>query len=104
MTTQKGDKGDPGAQGIPGVPVAIADPVVAYRLGQVEIAVKEGFKLHDEKLTELTSHFATETSLQGVETRVASLESDRMWLVRLVVGSVVFAVLALIGVGFKLNR
>ncbi len=75
--------------------------VIAYRLGQVAVAVREGFKSHDEKLTQLVNHFATEADLELLANRVNSLESDRKWIVRLVIGSVVFAVLALIGVGFK---
>jgi hypothetical protein len=77
--------------------------VIAYRLGQVEAAVKDGFVKHDKRLTELVSNFASTSDVTSLAVRVASLESDRKWLVRLVIGSVVFAVLALIGVGFKLN-
>jgi hypothetical protein len=78
--------------------------VIAYRLGQVEVAVKEGFDKHDAKLTELTSNFASVSTVNALSIRIGSLESDRKWLVRLVIGSVVFAMLALIGVGFKLNQ
>lgn len=77
--------------------------VIAYRLEQVEGAVKEGFKEHNDKLDRLVTNFATKVETQGIDARVASLESDRIWIVRLVVGAVVFALLALIGVGFKLN-
>jgi hypothetical protein len=75
--------------------------VIAYRLGQVETAVKEGFNSHNEKLDNIVSNFSTKGEVQAIDIRVQSLESDRVWLVRLVVGAVVFALLALVGVGFK---
>lgn len=77
--------------------------VIAYRLGQVEIAVKEGFAAHEKNLKALVPNFATTGDVTALTSRVASLESDRKWIVRLVVGAVVFALLALIGVGLKLN-
>lgn len=75
--------------------------VIAYRLGQVETAVKEGFQAHNTKLDALVSNFATKADIQALSHRVGSLESDRKWLVRLVLGAVVFSVLALVGIGFK---
>lgn len=75
--------------------------VVAYRVGQLEKAVYVGFKEQNEKLEQLATNFATNTDLGAVSARVTDLENDRKWLVRLVVGAVVFAVLSLIGVGFK---
>lgn len=75
--------------------------VIAYRLGQVETAVKEGFTEHNQKLDAIITNFATKGELQGVSQRLASLESDRVWIVRLVVGAVVFPLMALIGIGFK---
>lgn len=78
--------------------------VIAYRLRQVEGAVKDGFREHNEKLDNLVTNFATKTDIQSLSHRVSSLEADRRWLVRLVIGAVVFALLALIGVGFKLNK
>lgn len=77
--------------------------VIAYRLGQVEGAVKDGFKAHNDKLDSIINNFAPKEALATLSARVDSLESDRKWIVRLVVGAVVFAVLALIGVGMKLN-
>jgi hypothetical protein len=84
--------------------------VLAYRVGQVEKAViglesttKEGFQEHNDKLDKIVNTFASKGDVVAISTRVTSLESDRKWLVRLVMGSVVFAVLALIGVGLKLN-
>lgn len=75
--------------------------VIAYRLGQVEMAVKDGFDSHNKKLDEIVGTFATNERHNALDVRVQSLESDRVWLVRLVVGAVVFALLALVGIGFK---
>lgn len=88
----------------PPIPTDNAPNIVAYRVGQLEDAVRIGFKEHNEKLDQLVTNFATNDTVAGIDIRVTSLESDRKWLVRLVVGAVVFAVLALIGVGFKLNK
>lgn len=78
--------------------------VIAYRLGQVETAVKEGFQEHNTKLDALAENFATKSDLSSLGHRVRSLEADRIWLVRLVLGAVVFSLLALIGIGFKTFR
>lgn len=78
--------------------------VVNYRLGQVEIAVKEGFQKHDALLNSLTSKFVTQSEHLIIENRLSSLESDRKWIVRLVIGAVVFSLLALIGIGFKIYK
>jgi len=75
--------------------------VIAYRLGQVETAVKEGFVEHNNKLDAIISNFATKGDFEGIDKRLTSLESDRIWLVRLVVGAVIFSVMALVGIGFK---
>ena len=75
--------------------------VVAYRLSQVEVAVKDGFEAHNEKLDKIVNNFATNERHNALDVRVQSLESDRKWLVRLVIATVVLSVLALIGVGFK---
>jgi hypothetical protein len=84
-----------------GMPADEAPNIVAYRVGQLEQAVKDGFKSHNDKLDELVNNFASVTDLKNVSDRVSDLENDRKWLIRLVVGAVVFAVLSLIGVGFK---
>lgn len=75
--------------------------VVAYRVGQLENAVRLGFKEHNDKLDRMVENFATTSDLTAVIVRVSDLENDRKWLARLVIGAVVFAVLSLIGVGFK---
>ncbi len=75
--------------------------VVAYRVGQLENAVRAGFKEHNEKLDRMVENFATTSDLTTLAGRVSDLENDRKWLARLVIGAVVFAVLSLIGVGFK---
>lgn len=74
--------------------------VIAYRLGQVENAVKEGFTEHNSKLDAIITNFATKGEVQNIDQRLTSIESDRIWIVRLVVGAVVFSLMALIGIGF----
>lgn len=76
--------------------------VVAYRVGRLEDAVTAGFREHNVKLDRLVENYATKGDVQGISHRVHSLESDRIWIVRMVVGAVVFALLALIGLGFKI--
>jgi hypothetical protein len=78
FTGATGAAGAAGAQGMP----SGADPVVAYRLGQVEIAVRDGFKAHDRKLTDLTSNFATADDLTASNLRISILEraSAKTWL------------------------
>ena len=49
MDTTQGEQGPQGERGATGSLVAVQDQLLAYRLGQVEIAVKEGFLLHDKK-------------------------------------------------------
>jgi hypothetical protein len=78
--------------------------VLAYRVGQLESAVKAGFAEHNDKLDNIVNSFASKSDVTAVDVRVTSLESDRKWLVRLVMGAVIFAMLALIGVGLKLNQ
>lgn len=78
--------------------------VIAYRVGQLERTVVQGFKEHNEKLDALVNNFTPISDHNALVSRVVSLESDRKWIVRLVIGAVVFTMLALIGVGFKLNK
>jgi len=73
ITGAAGAAGAAGAQGMP----SGADPVVAYRLGQVEIAVRDGFKAHDQKLTQLTSNFASSDQLKATNLRVHMLETAK---------------------------
>ena len=77
--------------------------VIAYRLGQVENAVKEGFSSHNEKLDAIVNNFATKSESRALDARLTSLESDRKWIVRLIIGAVSTSLLALIGIGLKLN-
>jgi hypothetical protein len=77
--------------------------VIAYRLGQVEAAVKEGFQSHNEKLDAIVNNFATKADYLNLDKRLTDIESDRKWLVRLIVGAVATSLLALIGIGLKLN-
>lgn len=77
----QGEQGVPGPVGPPGavavVSTPIPDPVIAYRLGQVEIAVTNGFKEHDKKLTELVNNFASTPELDAVKVRVGILETAK---------------------------
>ena len=73
--------------------------VVAYRVGQLEITIKEGLKEHNDKLDNLVLNYATIADLKGYDVRISSLEGDRKWLVRLVIGAVIFSLLALVGLG-----
>ena len=77
--------------------------VVAYRLKLVENAVKEGFLAHNDKLDKIVSNFATKEITTGLDKRIGDLESDRKWIVRVVIGTVATSLLALIGIGLKLN-
>lgn len=77
--------------------------VLAYRVGQLESAVKSGFQEHNDKLDKIVNSFASRGDVMAIDVRVTSLESDRKWLARLVIGAVIFALLALVGVGLKLN-
>lgn len=81
--------------------------VIAYRLAQVEKAVSEGNSALNDKLDALVQGFVTKEFYLEQHTtlaaRVRSLENDRTWIIRLVGGAVVMALLALIGVGLKLN-
>lgn len=56
--------------------------VVAYRMGQLEIAVRDGFKSHDEKLTQLTGSFASKEELNEIK---RSLDNWRWYFRALVV-------------------
>lgn len=85
--------------------------VVAYRVGQLEQTIRDANQAHEarsketnDKLDRLVDNFVARTDFQGHETRLASLESDRKWIVRLVVGAVVFSLLALVGIGFTTFR
>lgn len=80
-----------------------APNVVAYRVKQLEGAVvdmgntiKLGLKEHNDKLDKLANNFATKTEVDDVAKRVSSLESDRRWLVYMVFGSVLMALLSLV--------
>lgn len=52
--------------------------VVDYRMGQLEVAVKEGFAAHDKKLDGLTTNFATKEELGIVSKRL----NDYQWYFR----------------------
>jgi hypothetical protein len=73
ITGAAGAAGATGAQGMP----SGADPVVAYRLGQVEIAVRDGFKAHDQRLSQLVNNFASSDDLKATNLRVRILETAK---------------------------
>lgn len=52
--------------------------VIAYRLGQVENAVKDGFSAHNIKLDNLINNFATKSEVLEVKSK-ASDEHLRIW-------------------------
>lgn len=57
--------------------------VIAYRLGQVEMAVTQGFIDHNKKLEEITSNFASKEELSNIQTQVTELKAHRFqtnWL------------------------
>lgn len=62
--------------------------VVDYRMGQLEIAVKEGFINHDKKLDSLTSNFATKEELTVVQNRL----NDYRWYWRAIITALLFAI------------
>ena len=51
--------------------------VIAYRLGQVEAAVRDGFKAHDAKLDGLTSNFISKEEFTTVTDRIKVLETSK---------------------------
>lgn len=57
--------------------------VIAYRLGQVETAVTQGFIDHNKKLEEITSNFASKEELANIQLQVSELKAHRFqtnWL------------------------
>lgn len=75
-------------------PIEDSPAVIAYRMGQLENAVKSGFEKHDKKLDDLTSSFATKEELAVVQARL----NDYQWYFR-ALASAVFV--ALSGVVFN---
>lgn len=67
--------------------------VVDYRMGQLEIAVKEGFINHDKKLDSLTTNFATKEELSIIQSRI----NDYQWYFRALVVAVLTALASGIG-------
>lgn len=67
--------------------------VVDYRMGQLEIAVKDGFAAHDKKLDGLTSNFATKEELSVIQSRI----NDYQWYIRALITAVLIALGTSIG-------
>ena len=53
-----------------------ASTVIAYRVGQLESAVREGFKAHDAKLDSLTSNFVTKDEFVALDKRVTDNKKE----------------------------
>lgn len=82
-------------------------PVLAYRVGQLEKATSEGFIRLENKLDVLRDGFVSHEQLAEQvklgdqvhadhERRIKKLEDNNTWLVRLVVGAVILAAVALV--------
>lgn len=69
------------------LPLEDSPAVIAYRMGQLENAVKAGFEKHDKKLDSLTLNFATKEELQVVQQRL----NDYQWYFRALVTAVFIA-------------
>lgn len=64
--------------------------VVDYRMGQLELAVKDGFAAHDKKLDGLTNNFASKEEMQQIQRQL----DNWRWAFR----ALVVAVLTALGV------
>lgn len=82
-------------------------PVLAYRVGQLELAVKdvslaqrEGTEKLSTKMDEYAHNFASKTDLvdakSSLDRRITKVESWMTWIGRTVIGTVVLAVLGLV--------
>lgn len=69
---------------------------IDYRFNETNENIADVKKTLDEVQTKLNNTFATkdyvDTRDKGLDERVNSLENDRKWLVRLILGYVVFAI------------
>ena len=88
--------------------------VHAYRLGQLEKVVADGFKDVKEEITNLSHNFATKSDVEAakreatkehkridddikdVNARVAKVENWLTWVGRIVLGAVIAAVIGLV--------
>lgn len=68
-------------------PIEDSPQVIAYRMGQLENAVREGFAAHDKKLGELTNGFATKEELATVQRQL----DNWRWYFRALVSAVLIA-------------
>lgn len=78
--------------------------VIAYRLGQVESAVKEGFDAHNAKLDSVINNFSTKSEFNAHEVRIKSLEDWNSWATKLVLGAIILSVLALLGIRYSVIK
>lgn len=67
--------------------------VLAYRMGQVEIAVKEGFLSHEKKLDALTSNFASKEEIIAVQARLDNMR----WYFRAMILAILTALATAVG-------
>jgi hypothetical protein len=89
--------------------------VLAYRVGQLEKTFAEGFQRLEAKIDDMTHNFVTKNDLMETEQRntmehsrlegeldrveidVREIQEWMKWITRIVIGAVVAAVLAIIG-------
>lgn len=73
---------------------------IDYRFNETNENIAEVKKTLDEVQNKLNNTFATrdyvDTKDKGLNERLTSLENDRKWLVRLIIGYVVFAIFGVI--------
>lgn len=73
--------------------------VVDYRMGQLEIAVKEGFAAHDQKLDGLTNSFASKEDFMNIQRQLDGYK----WFFRALVVAV-FTSLATAAAGLLVRK
>jgi len=75
--------------------------VIAYRVSQLEITTKEGFKAIFEKLDDIINNFATKGEVSDLkldhDVRIKELEDWNTWAIRIILSCVIIAVLATVG-------
>lgn len=70
-----------------------APGVIAYRVGQLEKTVIQGFKEHNEKLDTLTGNFATKEELAIIQSKL----NDWRWYFRALLTAVLLALGTAVG-------
>ena len=81
--------------------------LLAYRMEQAELAIKEGFKEQAHQIQQLVAGFVTKEIYEeakkeadkehkGLQKQIDDIKKDIKWVVRLVLAAVIGAVLALV--------